>query len=173
MADRFGYFLKPGTADRPLIFQTLDLRHLPGKSILCPCWLRWLGWLATVVLPSAWSVGIKRWLRNPRFWWVKSPQYQLLHSIRFLDSDGTTWEVPEKFIFNGLSVPWIFWPICPADHPNALAASCVHDWMCSPPHPCNSETAARVFWEAMRANHMYKWGAWRNWFFVRWFGPRF
>ena len=105
-------------------------------------------------------------------WWLKNPQLELLKTIEFTDRTGTTWRVPAGFTFNGNSVPWCLWWLCPPEHSNALAASCVHDMLCVD-RPCSSKTAARVYWEALRANRMYSWGAWRNWFAVRFFGPRF
>lgn len=117
-----------------------------------------------------------RHLRGKRlngYWWLKDPQLQLLRTIAFTDSTGSTWTVPAGFVFNGNSVPWFLWWLCPPEHSDALAASCVHDMLCTAPYPCSSGTAARVYWEALRANGMYRWGAFRNWFAVRFCGPRF
>jgi len=107
------------------------------------------------------------------FWWLRSPVLMLLKPIEFTDRTGQTWTVPKDFHFNANSVPVWAWLVCPPEHPDALAASCLHDWLCTEPYPCSSTTAARIYWEAMRANGYYAFGSWRNWFAVRWFGPRF
>ena len=107
------------------------------------------------------------------FWWLRRPVLMLLKSIAFTDRTGQTWTVPKDFYFNANSTPIWAWFICPPEHPDAIAASAVHDWLCTEPHPCSSTTAARIYWECMRAQDYYKWGSWRNWFAVRWFGPRF
>ena len=109
-----------------------------------------------------------RWL-----WWVKIPQLRLTKEICYVDPLGVFWHVPSGFVFNGLSVPWWAWPICPTNHPDAFAASVIHDFICTKPYPCDFRYGAFVFWAAMRVNGMYAWGAIRNWFFVRFFGPRF
>lgn len=177
MSAKYGYFHPLGNPEKIIPFQKLELRHLPGQPMVCPCWIRWVLSLVARVLPKWISAGLRLWLKSPRFWWIKNPQYKLLKSIAFRDSTGTTWEVlgednEVSFVFNGLSVPWVFWPVCPADHPDGLAASCIHDYLCVE-KPCSSITAARVFWEAMRANGFYRWGALRNWIAVRYCGPSF
>ena len=161
----FGQFLDPETRS-PVAFQTLTVEHLPGKPVFCPCWLRWV--LQLLVLPF----GV-RLPQRLRVWWLKSPRYRLCHDLLFVAQDGTEWLVEAGFVFNGLSVPWwLFW-LCPSDHPDAFAASCLHDKCCSKPYPCDYKKAGWLFWLAMRANGMYRWGAFRNWAGVRFGGPRF
>jgi hypothetical protein len=150
-----GHFADPRTR-KPLTWQAVRADHLPGKRI-------------TTVL------GLP-------IWWLKMPQYQLTQDILFIDSQGWSIRVPQGFVFNGLSVPWWLWPICPADHADAFAASAVHDWLCTPltlskrskpVYRCHYKRAAQVFHEAMVANGMYAWGARRNYLAVRHVGPRF
>jgi len=97
----------------------------------------------------------------------------LLKPVTFVDSEGVEWVVPVGTKVNGLSVPRVFWRLTPPYAPRAREASVVHDWMCSDPHPCDSVTAARVFYDAMRANGVCWWTAWTRWLAVRLFGPRF
>ena len=162
MADpRFGYFADPFTA-KPVLFPRLKLEHLPGKAVPCPCWTRWLLRFVGVSIHA-----------TCRIWWVKNPQYRLLEDVVYVTPGDLTIRVDRGFVFNGASVPWFLWPICPADHPDVLAASSIHDKLCTPPHQCDFKATALIFYTAMRANGYYRWGAFRNWFAVRWFGPRF
>jgi len=124
-------------------FQRLKLEHLEGRSI------------------------------HPWLWWVKKPQYKLLEDLIYVDPLGIVWKIRKGFVFDGGTIPWIFWWLCPPDHPNALPGFCIHDKICLEPHPCSSRYGAFVLWAAARANGMYAWGALRNWFFVRFFGPQF
>jgi hypothetical protein len=95
------------------------------------------------------------------------------YPVVFVDSDGEEWVVPVGTAVNGLSVPRFFWRLMPPYAGRAREASVVHDWMCLKPHPTDSVTAARVFYDAMRANGVCAWTAWTRWLAVRWFGPRF
>lgn len=172
---KYGYFIdsngKRLDHPEPLI------RHLPGKPLMCPCWLSWMvSWivsLVAVLLPRCLSFSVRVWLRRPTIWWLEDPQFELVEDLCFVDSTKQEWKVEAPFVFNGPSIPPVFVWLIPRSHSGVLAASAVHDMQCTAPYQCNSITASRVFWEAMRANGYYRWGAWRNWFAVRYFGPQF
>jgi len=148
---KYGSFIDPVTED-PIEFQKLTVTHLEGVK---------------------------------KYWFLKTPRYRLEHAICYIDPKGGRWDVPgstrneddswneDGFVFNGGSVPFIFWPVCSPDQPDAFAAFAVHDFLCTKPHPCGFKKAAWVFFCAMRANGYYALGALRNWAGVRLFGPRF
>lgn len=178
MAQQYGYFHPVGHPEKIVPFQKLELRHLPGTPLMCPCWLTWVLSIAALLIPRCYSVTLRKWLKHPRIWWIKIPQYLLLKSIAFTDARGNTWEVFGAdrgvcFIFNGGSIPWFLWWLCPPDHPDCIAGFCVHDMLCTSPYPCDYIEASRVLYEAVLTNGYYRWGSWRNWKAVLWFGPRF
>ena len=84
----------------------------------------------------------------------------LLASIEFTDRTNQTWTVPLWFRF-------------PFATPIAMAPLAVYGWLCTEPYSCSSVTAARIYWECLRANGVRAFAAWRRWAVARWFGPRF
>ena len=106
----FGYFADPKTLE-PLKFQRVHLCHLEGKPLQ----------------------GILGWI----FFWVKVPQYELLQDILYVtrpDVGGMRRHILVKagFIFNGGSIPFLFWWLYPPDQPDCLPAFVIHDWLCTP-----------------------------------------
>ena len=108
-----------------------------------------------------------------RWWFVTEHDLTLREDLLFIDPHGNEWFVEAGFPFNGGSIPWWGRPVCSPTQPEALAAFCLHDFLCTSPYPCDSITAAYVFWCAMRVNGYYRLGAFRNWFAVYNFGPVF
>lgn len=141
-----GYFADPVT-EAPVAFQEVSLRHLAGKR-----------------LPHIWG-----WI----FFWVKVPQYLLLEDVLFITSDGRKILVEHGFVFNGGSVPFLFWWLYPPDQPDCLPAFVVHDWECTPPYPCDSVVAHCDLFNACIANGASHTKANNIWIWVRLAGPRF
>lgn len=184
---KVGYFADPVTKQPLGRFQTVQVEHLEGKPLkatLGNCvGFAMLTGLVTLLLGTstievtdsalasvaAALVGV---LASLHVWWIKDPQYRLLQPLLFIAADGEEIPVEEGYVFNGLSVPWWLWWLCPADSCNAFAASAVHDSLCDS-RLYDSVTAARYFWEAMVANGFYAWGSLRNWAGVRYAGPKF
>lgn len=108
-----------------------------------------------------------------RFWFVYDFDIELLEDILFIDHAGEEWFVGAGFHFNGGSIPWWLHWLCGPTQPRALAAFCLHDFLCTSPHPCDSRKAHMLLWEGMMANRYYRVGSDRNWIAVRIFGPRF
>lgn len=106
----YGYFADPATLE-PLKFQKVYLCHMEGRPL----------------------EGILGWI----FFWVKVPQYELMRDVLYVsrpDADGKRRHILAKtgFIFNGGSVPFLFWWLYPPDQPDCLPAFVIHDWLCSP-----------------------------------------
>lgn len=110
--------------------------------------------------------------RGKVFFWVRTPNFQLLENILFRDTNGNEWLVPKGYVFNGLSVPWELWWLCPPTQGEAFAASAVHDFLCDT-KPVDHKEAAQIFHDAMIANGMYPFGAKRNRLGCCVLGPKF
>jgi len=147
----YGYFADT-VSEQPLLFQDVCLRHMAGKP-----------------LPGIWGL---------LFPWVKIPQYLLLEDILYFtapDENGIRRRILVKrgFIFDGGSVPFLFWWLYPPDQPDCLPAFVVHDWECTPPYPVDSPIAHLDLHDACRANGAKEAKANHIWLWVRLAGPRF
>ena len=162
---KYGSFLDPVTGD-PIDFPYVKTRHLKGER---------------------------------KLWFVKIPWYELLEDVVYADPMGRIWRAPGRvvdeegkivkwgMIFNGGSVPWWLWWLCPPNHPDAFGAFVIHDYLCDEeyrdstrerrreyePYDVSSEEVTKIFRWAMGANGYYPFGSWRNKVGVGWFGPRF
>lgn len=145
-----GYFADPTTKE-PCGFQEVSLRHLAGVS-----------------LPWPW---------NYLCFWVRVPQYKLLEDVLYVTKiEGGCRKcilVKAGFIFNGGSVPFLFWWLVPPDQPECLPAFVIHDWICTPPYPFDSSIAHGYLHDACRANGALDVKANNIWWWVRLLGPRF
>lgn len=119
-----GYFIDPDTGER-ISSPIVKVAHLPGEPLS----------------------GICRYL----FWWVRVPQYQLLHEVIYVTGYGKEIRVPMGFIFNGGTIPWFLWWLYPPDKPECLGAFAVHDYLCTTPYQTTSEEAHAILYDACRA----------------------
>lgn len=96
---------------------------------------------------------------------------RLARDLRFRDRRGAIWRVPEGYVFDGASIPRVFWRVIggPLDGPYR-DASVVHDYLCDHPQ-VPWRVAHLIFWEAMRARGVRPLKAWLMWAAVRLFGP--
>jgi hypothetical protein len=103
------------------------------------------------------------------FWFIEIPWYRLNEDVVYKDESGFEITIRAGYEFNGLSVPWVFWWLCPPGQSSALPAALIHDYFYQFKLLIRSE-ADRMFYNAMIANGYYRLGAIRNWLAVRLFG---
>lgn len=85
---------------------------------------------------------------------------------------GQTVTVPKGFRCDGMSVPrLLWWLVSPAIHPQTVAASILHDWLCRTTcHNYNRKQADELFLSLMLACGFTCWRAWLAYAGVRLFG---
>ena len=99
----------------------------------------------------------------------------LNEALVFYTDTGESIEAPAGFESDGASVPRAFWSKYPP-FGEYLPAAVIHDFLCVQGYldECayTSVGAADVFHQAMLVCGVGKFKAWKMWFAVRWFGPR-
>jgi len=67
--------------------------------------------------------------------------------------------VPEHFVFDGASIPRVFWRVVTPFSPKVIASALIHDWL-----HYNAQTskkiADKIFYELLLKNHVGKTKAW-------------
>ena len=97
------------------------------------------------------------------------PGYRLQKDLQYVDHKGVSRVIKAGYTFNGLSVPWFLWFLCPPGQPQALAAALIHDYYYEK-HTVSRREADREFLQKMLQQGYYKFGAYRNYYAVRLFG---
>lgn len=105
--------------------------------------------------------------------WIRTVTLQ--SELVFYTDEGECIEVPQGFESDGASVPKAFWSKYPP-FGRYLPAAVVHDLLCVQGHAGNCDftsiEAAEIFRQAMRCCGVGRFKAWKMWFAVRYFGPR-
>jgi len=150
-----GYFAGPDNL-KPLEFQVISTDHLRGKP-----------------LPG---------ILGRIFFWVRVPQYVLSSDVVYLTPEDTNRHrklirVPTGFVFDGGSVPFLFWWVYPPDQSECLAGFVVHDWCCTPrddgTYTYDSRDVHDWLYHAAIANGASRFRAGNIRFWVRIAGPKF
>lgn len=123
-------------------------------------------------------IGWRRWL-PPGF---TRPKWRVAERFEYaVDDLDLTITVPEGFVFDGASVPMIFWPLFPMAHPQYIQASAMHDflysrggrfdghlpWIDQTDFPLSRSEVDRIFCEALGVLGMAAHWRWAFWAAVR------
>ncbi len=87
-------------------------------------------------------------------------EFQLLSQYSFRDERGHLWSVPAGTVVNGASIPKAVWSWIGGPWSGRYRnAAVIHDWMCER-KIADSDTAHRVFYEALLAGGVSRFRAW-------------
>lgn len=87
-------------------------------------------------------------------------EFRLLTDYSFRDEQGRLWTVPAGTVVNGASIPKTVWSWIGGPWSGRYRnAAVIHDWMCEE-YIADSDTAHRVFYEALLAGGVTHFRAW-------------
>ena len=87
-------------------------------------------------------------------------EFRLLSNYSFRDEKGRLWTVPAGTVVNGASIPKTVWSWIGGPWSGRYRnAAVIHDWMCEK-QIADSDTAHRVFYEALLAGGVSRFRSW-------------